>query len=131
MLFGTAHVRSGTSFTPDNRYFDSGFFNVHEHSDTDPSSYMYLLEMYDQWGVLFGSYSQDDIDLGLAYVMYALEQLQVVIEETKHELNSIDDCVDENQDAIGTNFWFLNKNTAAINQNDYYIAYINWRLHNL
>ena len=57
---------------------------------------MYLLEMYDQWGVLFGSYSQEDIDLGLAYVMYALEQLQVVIEETKHELNSIDDCVDEN-----------------------------------
>ena len=57
---------------------------------------MYLLEMYDQWGVQFGSYSQEEIDLGLAYIMYALEQLQAVIEETKHELNSLDDCIDEN-----------------------------------
>ena len=69
--------------------------------------------------------------MGLAYILYALEQLQVAIEELKHELNSVDDCIDENQDAIGTNFWFLNKNTAAVNQNDYYIAYMNWKLHNL
>ena len=83
VVFGTAHSRSGQSFTPDTRFSTSDFYSGHGHSDTDPSSYMYLLDMYDQWGVQFGTYDQEDVNLGLAYVMYALEQLQVAIEEMK------------------------------------------------
>ena len=31
--------------------------NEHDHELPDPSEYMYLLEMYDQWGVMFADYS--------------------------------------------------------------------------
>ena len=71
--------------------------------------------MYDQWGVMFKNYDQEDIDLAMGYVMFALEQQQTIIEEMKKAISAVDDCIDQNQDDANTNFWFLNKNSASIN----------------
>ena len=46
-------------------------------------------------------------------------------------IKDLDDCIEDNKDNIGTNFWYLNKNAAAINQNDYLIAFHRWRVHRL
>ena len=73
--YGSATVRFNDDKSAFNIVQSHLGFSASFHSNVDPSEYEHLLTMTDPWGVQFSEYSQEDIHIAYAYILYALEKM--------------------------------------------------------
>ena len=73
--YGSATVRFNDDKSAFNIVSSHLGFASSFHQNVDASEYEHLLTMTDPWGVEFSTYSQEDIHIAYAYILYALEKM--------------------------------------------------------